>query len=1337
MMRVGSRTLAGVVMALSMVGCGRDASFSSLNAPSLRIEPGSRTLFANQVFGFTVLRTEDGLTTDITQDPDLVLSVTVPDVVDVERGQGQAVGVGATELVAELGGSTARVRLEVLADQLVGLQVEPRSIRLAVGAEVQLEVTGQLSSGATVDLSAGSEGTVYSSSGPAASVSTDGLVRGVLPGDAELGITQVGQQDSVAVEVVSLPDNLASIRLEPDPLFLQPGEERRVRLIGIDGEGNELVLPVSESSFETSDRSLARVDSLGNVRALNQEGETNLTARFRAFTTVGTIRIERPEARLLSLSLSPDGGEIEVAQRVNLVLVASFDDGSARDVATEAGSNFSSDNDNLSVSDDGLLIGNRPGQATVTAIFGGLQVQAVFQVVGNLSVSRLEVAPTPIALEVGAELTLTVTAFFSDGSQDDVTELTTLSPPNNAVRWEPGPRTLFGVQEGAGTLNFGFGGVTTSVPFAVIEDFEAVELFFEPDPLELEPGQSQSFQLFARLPSGDTVDVTNFPGVDYEVVNEMVASLEAPPVAEVRGLEVGVTELIASFQGISVSARIVVVPDSTQVVSLIISSPTVIPLNQPFQVQVIGILADGNSVLLNGDSELSVTGTPSSIVVITQSGANIELRGANAGTGDIEARFRGLTASRQVRVLPGADPVTSIFFDPASLTLDAGQVGTTFLRARRASGAEFIVGPNAGAALVPDLGIAASQVSTSGINVSGFVAGSFQLRAFFQGLSTILPVEIIDTSMITALQIVTLDTLDLNEAADIQVFGITADGLTLELTDDPGLVLLSEDPAVAMISGTSWEAVGSGTTVLVARFGDLEAATDVTVNEPRTPTLTGLSPDILEIQDPNGPDRQVEVRGTNLLPGDTILVDGSPVTVVRQRPGLLIVRIPGSLLESRSTLEVQAQTPLGALSNVLDLEVANPPAIDRGYPSAAIRGGLVRIRLFGANLEEASVTGPTGVTVSNVDAAPSGDELSFDALIPRNQAAGNVSFSIETPGGSTTRVLEVETSAPSLTISGNRAENGSLLVDDLTITSSGRLSGNGPQSPIVIIASGDVVIDGEITVSGDSGKAGTTPSGGAGGPGGAGGGGGGSALNPTAALGGAGQPSGAPAANPAGIGTSGGDGGGEGGGDGAPTSTAVPCGASGGGGAGAGATADGGDGRFGGASGGAAPGLSFWKAGAGGGGGNSCGGTPGSEPDTAGSGGGGGGLIEIQLTHGGRLTINGDIFALGGDGGDGSPRASNSNGGGAGGGGGGGVIRLISNGGAITIGSGGSLDVRGGDGGRLFSLNFRTGGGGGGGIVLLEPRGGALTLTGPAQTQGGMGGTMAQNGGAGTLSIQP
>jgi hypothetical protein len=218
---------------------------------------------------------------------------------------------------------------------------------------------------------------------------------------------------------------------------------------------------------------------------------------------------------------------------------------------------------------------------------------------------------------------------------------------------------------------------------------------------------------------------------------------------------------------------------------------------------------------------------------------------------------------------------------------------------------------------------------------------------------------------------------------------------------------------------------------------------------------------------------------------------------------------------------------------------------------------------------------------------------------------------------------------------------------------------NSTNTPLTILASGDVVIAGQIFIDGLT--PGNNGSGGLGGPGGGNGGAGGLGFDQSF--------SGVPGDGP---------GGGNGGG-GIASGTA---GSGGGGGFGtAGGTAGSagalngiGGPKFG------APTILPLIGGSGGGGGGATNNT------RAGGGGGGGGAILIASS--GTITISGTIFARGGNGAFFSNLAT-------GGGGSGGAVRLIAN----TINGGGNLNV---SGGGITGCFISCGGNGGQGYVRIE-----------------------------------
>lgn len=230
---------------------------------------------------------------------------------------------------------------------------------------------------------------------------------------------------------------------------------------------------------------------------------------------------------------------------------------------------------------------------------------------------------------------------------------------------------------------------------------------------------------------------------------------------------------------------------------------------------------------------------------------------------------------------------------------------------------------------------------------------------------------------------------------------------------------------------------------------------------------------------------------------------------------------------------------------------------------------------------------------------------------------------------------------------------------------------NAANTPVYLLATGDVMINGSINVNGRDGNS-IFP--GDGGPGGFAGGLGGTASLPGGrGLGPGGGNPGSVTTNSSLAPSSGGGGGGYGsnGSNGTGNATYAPAGTGGG--------------TYG------NPRILPMIGGSGGGGGAGSG-NPASLISGTGGGGGGGAIL---IASSGTITVNGSITANGGRGG--SCSTSNS---GGGGGGSGGAIKLI----ARTISGNGTISATGGSGSALCSSN---GGNGGNGMIRLE----ASTIT--------------------------
>ncbi len=1263
---------------LVLAGCGRDAL--SGGAPDdrvvLRIVPDSEPLFVGQTYVFDVERvTAEGIEV-VTDDPGLQLAVTNDGVATLIGTSVVSVGPGTTELLARLDGAQGQTRITVVDATLESLSVEPADVTIAVGARVQLEVFGRLSDGRVIDLTPESSGTRYGVSPTGvADISPDGLLEGRSLGSAVVTVNQAGAAAEVRVTVVDLPDDITSIRIEPNPVQLESGAQRRVTVIGA-GEG-EVVLPASELTFSTDGPAIATVDAEGIVRAVSPAGETTLRVDFRGLSATADVVVGDPERRLVDLRIEPAEFELEVGGRQQLEVRAVFDDGLQTDVSSDPQTAYTSESGAVTVSAEGLVVGQSAGDDVVRAAFGGRTAEASVAVFGDSPVLELVVEPNPVALEVGGSTEVLVQARFQSGELRDVTaEAAFTAPPGDVLRYDAERRTLTGIREGFGDFGFTFRGARTDVPFVVFDDIDEVELRIEPNPIVLAVDEQTPFTLIAVFPTGLEFDITLFPLVSYRLTD---------PVAEVepgliRGRSAGAAELVAEVDDLEARALVEVLDERPELDRIVINAPREIRLGRTANFQVVAIFTDGTGQVITGSPDLNLEVEPADVLGLPSPGT---LSGLREGEGVLSASFLGFEDRVDVRVTRLVDPPGGLEFDPDSLRLEAVESAPFRVLLQSPDGTTDVTND-------PRLLLVRSRevwVSREGGQAfaTALRNGSGRVEAFFEGLQAVLPVTVVGPSVI-GIRIDAPDELAEGATAFIFVFADLSDGSDRVIPfDTPGFDVSTSEPAVATVTNGLLRALSEGETELVAELGDIVGTKGLTVVSTRIPTLTRLSPEAIDV---GAPAPLLTVIGFDFQAGDELLIDGQAQAVIGIRPTEIRLTLPADLVAAPAVLEVQVRSPAG-LSNTLFLRVGEPPSIASLVPDIVVVGETTRLRALGGGLQGLSGTGPRGWTVDNIVEAPDGSWAEFDVAVPGTTPA-NRFFPVQLRNalGAAATIVLTRDVGPALVIRPSDVdarETGTVVLSSLTIQAGATLAAGNSTEPLVFLVTGDIVIDGILDARGIDGRIANEPRGGEGGPGGGGGGGGGDGNAVPGALGGSGAPSGAAA--PAGtgvVGTPGANGGGTEAGQGAPQ---IPnaCGGGGGGGASVGA---GGDGGANGGDGGDAPGSSDFGAGTGGGGGNAC--LP--RRGAGGSGGGGGGLLVLRSIGGGDISIGGEVLVDGGRGGNGTV------GSGGGGGGSGGVLQVVTDGGTITFTAGARLSARGGRGGNAAGA----GGGGGGGRIEVD-----------------------------------
>ncbi|MBW1811354.1 MAG: hypothetical protein JRJ87_24410, partial [Deltaproteobacteria bacterium] len=558
------------------------------------------------------------------------------------------------------------------------------------------------------------------------------------------------------------------------------------------------------------------------------------------------------------------------------------------------------------------------------------------------------------------------------------------------------------------------------------------------------------------------------------------------------------------------------------------------------------------------------------------------------------------------------------------------------------------------------------------------------------------------------------------ETLQFAVTGHYSDGGTEDLTaPEFGTTYQSSDTQVLGIAanGLAWAVNPGGPLTVTARNSGFSDTATVTVNDLNPqPILSSIDPS-QAIAGSGSLD--LTANGSGFIANSVVTLDGQSLGTTYQSDSQLTALVPAGLTAEVGIfmLAVVNPPPGGGTSNSLPFWVVGIPALTTLSPDAGLQGTVVRVVFYGSGLLGCDVVpANSGITVSNLTYSDDGTQLAATFSIAATATPGPDLMTLTNLAGSTAASFTVIEDQPleDLYIEGPGVIylEGVQAYHNITIGTGAVVYGVGDQ-PLQFLATGDVMVLGEIHVSGSDGIDGyyDPADGGASGPGGGGGGGGGDGDSPQASSGGSGSPAGEGGGQAIGRGTLSGDGGGFGSGQG----ISGGCGQAGGGG---GFGGDGGNGGgdigpgTGGPGGTANSQGSLYNGGTGGGGGSACG------PTCGGGGGGGGGVLVLAAVTGGDITIKGAIFANGGNGGNGHVGT------GGGGGGSGGRITITSASGSIIIED--TLAARGGDGGPAYRSDG--GGGGGGGRIIVDAGSGSVDDSS---------GFYDLFGGAGGISLDP
>jgi trimeric autotransporter adhesin len=314
-----------------------------------------------------------------------------------------AVAPGSVTITGASEGKTATSTFTITQGAIASVTVSPSPVTMEAGQTTQLAASARDASGAVVS----GRPVIWSSSkNEVATVSADGVVKGVAGGTTDIVATVDGVSGTSTVTVSNAA--VRSVSVAPDKPTLAVGASTTLTATVTDVNGAVTDRPVSWSS---SSNNIATVSSSGLVTAV-AAGTATITATSEGKSGSATVTVTLVPVG--NVAIAPTTLTLTPLQKKTLVATVTDPSGN---VLTNRPVAWSSDNDLIAtVSQSGEVTGVLPGTAKITATSGGKSASAAVTVTLT-PVGTVTVDPSSLALTVGKTGTLTATVRDANGTE--------------------------------------------------------------------------------------------------------------------------------------------------------------------------------------------------------------------------------------------------------------------------------------------------------------------------------------------------------------------------------------------------------------------------------------------------------------------------------------------------------------------------------------------------------------------------------------------------------------------------------------------------------------------------------------------------------------------------------------------------------------------------------------------------------------------------------------------------------------------------------------------------------------------------------------------------------
>ncbi|GIU22325.1 Ig-like domain-containing protein [Shewanella schlegeliana] len=500
----------------------------------------------------------DGHTSDVTHlatwsvyEPSLVNIATT----GVSAGFAEAIGVGVTKVKADFEGQSDEVDVTVTDAILEKLVISPAYSSIAAGLSQPYQATGVFSDGNTKPLT---DVVSWSSSdSEVATLNRLGVAQSYMAGNIVVSASYIGFKATAELNVTDA--RLSYIKVTPSLISVPLGTEGQftARAFYTDNSSEDIT---EVATWTSNDETIVHIDTgaptSGFASAVGL-GQTAINVQYLTATDTAVVKVT--PAELVELTVSPADATVAAGLDQAYQAFARFSDGSSKDVTLES-SWQSSKTDIATVDSQGVAHTLLSGNTEIQASYKSLKAKASLFVNEPILV-ELQVTPVSSTININESQKYIARAFYSDGYSNDVSMVSTWSLADDSIAhvvpsgYSAGKVT--GDAHGQTSVKARYAGMDAQAQ-VIVSDFEYIGVQVEPADTHVIVNKTTQLQAFAvyRNSSGTITqkDVTNIS--DWRGADASKVSIDDKGVA--YGIEAGVTDTIAIYQGIEGQGRITV-----------------------------------------------------------------------------------------------------------------------------------------------------------------------------------------------------------------------------------------------------------------------------------------------------------------------------------------------------------------------------------------------------------------------------------------------------------------------------------------------------------------------------------------------------------------------------------------------------------------------------------------------------------------------------------------------------------------------------------------------------------------------------------------------------------